>query len=162
MATFLQPISPVMGSNETPSSVTATNTVIPGTLWGDSAGNQYVYVYNAGNSQISQGMGAVLSGVSGYSVTVSSITGSDMMIGIAKNATLTTGTYGWLMYQGFSGFVAGANDSFSTGNIIAGGVDGTFSNKSSATGFTGPVYGKAIFSVSSGAVTATNAAFFKF
>lgn len=162
MSTFLQPIAPVMGANETPSSTTLTNTVLPGTYWGDTSGNLYVYVYNAGNSQISQGQGAVLSGTSGYSVTVSSTTSIDYMMGICRNATMATAAYGWLMYRGFSGFSAGANDSFSTGDVLAVAVGGNFSNKSSATGFTGTVVGKAVFSVASGAVTATNAAFFNF
>ena len=61
----------------------------------------YVFVYNAGNSQISPTYGAVLSAVSGYSVTVSSVTSVDFLIGVCKHATLTTATYGWLMTRGF-------------------------------------------------------------
>ena len=100
---------------ESVSAVTATNTVDLGTRAVDG-GNEYVYVYNAGNSQISKGFAAVLSATTGYSVTVSSTTQVDIALGMVKNATLTTGTYGWLMIKGFATFCAGANDSFAAGN----------------------------------------------
>lgn len=163
MSTFLNSITPVIGNGETFSSVTATNSVVLGTRASDSNGNSYVYVYNGGNSQISQGQGCVISGLSGMTVTVSSTTGADLMIGVAKNATLTTATYGWVMTQGFSGFSAAANDSFVTGNLLAVADQGNFANKTQATGaFGANVVGKAILTVSSGAVTLTNAAYFTF
>lgn len=165
MATFLTPLSPIMGAGETVSSVTATNSVIPGTLWADTSGNQYVYVYNAGNSQISQGLAAVISGLSGYSVTVSSVAGTDgFPVGIAKNATLTTATYGWLMYRGFSGFTAQASDSFATGDAICLGTDGKMAMHSNATAFSAAItIGKCILSTASGTSNAgTIAAYFSF
>lgn len=164
MATFLTPISPVLGGNETVSSVTLTNSVNPGQLWGDTAGNQYVYVYNTGVQQISQGQVGVLSAASGYSVTVSSTASLDLALGIARNATITTGAYGWLMYRGFSGFSADANVSSVTGGALALGTGGNIVGLTAAVGsfVTSPIIGKSILSVASGAVTATNAAFFNF
>lgn len=162
MSTFLQPISPVMGAAESVSSVTLANSVNPGTYWGDSAGNQYVYVYNAGVQQISQGQCAVLSATSGYSVSVSSTATNDLAIGVARNATIATAAYGWLMYRGFSGFSADANNSFVTGSILGLGAAGNFVAVSAGSFATQPMIGKAVLSVASGAVTATNAAFFNF
>lgn len=151
--------------NETVSSVTATNSVLPGSMRCDDNGNRYVYVFNAGATQISQGLAAVISGTSGYSVTVSSVAGTDgFPIGIAKNATIAASSYGWLMYQGFSGFTASANDSFATGDAIALGTDGKMTMKSQATAFSAAItIGKCILSTASGTSNAgTIAAFFKF
>lgn len=149
MATFLQPIAPVMGYNETPSNVTASNSVIVGTQWGDSNGNQYVYVYNAGTQQISQGQFAVLAtNVSGYSVTASSTTFIDAPIGVARNATITTGAYGWLMYRGFSG-ISTDTASFVTGQVLIAGLNGNFQPATSVAGsfVTSPILGKALVSI---------------
>lgn len=84
---------------ESVSAVTATPSVDVGTrvVVGNNA---YIYAYNNGNSQISVGRCAVVSALSGYSVTVSSISG-DFPVGVVKHATLTTATYGWLLTQGF-------------------------------------------------------------
>ena len=163
MASFLQPITPVMGANETVSSVTLANTVLPGTYWGDVSGNQYVYVYNASNSQISQGQFAVLAtGVSGYSVSHTNVTLQDMAIGVARNATLPTGSYGWLMYRGF-GPLSTDNVSGVTGQALALGALGNFQVLTSAAGSfsTAAIVGRLQSSVATG-VTAANAAFFNF
>lgn len=163
MGTFLNSVSPVLGNGETVSAVTLSNSVVLGSKVTDANGYEYIYVYNGGNSQISQGQAAVISGLSGYTVTVSSTTGADLPIGVARNATINTAAYGWLMYRGFSGFQAAANDSFVTGNILAIADQGNFANKTQATGaFGANVVGKAILSVASGAVTFVNAAWFNF
>lgn len=86
---------------ESVSNVTATNSVNLGEVR-FTKGEEYVYVYNAGPQQISQGQLAVLSANSGFSVTVSSVTGYDYVFGVAKNATITTGAYGWLLTRGFT------------------------------------------------------------
>lgn len=164
MSTFLQPISPVMGASESVSSVTLTNSVNPGTYWGDVSGNQYVYVFNAGTQQISQGQFAVpATNCSGYSVTVSSTTFVDLSMGIARNATISTAAYGWLIYRGYSGFSSDANASFSTGQAIILGLNGNLQPATSAAGsfVTAPIVGKTIQSVNTG-VTFVNAAFFNF
>jgi hypothetical protein len=118
----------------------------------EEGNHKYVYVYNAGNSQISVGRLAVMSGVSGYSVTVSSVTGVDFAVGVCKHATLTTGTYGWLMTRGFTQAQLGANDSATTGDILRLGVDGAFTLASLVTGHFSPVIGKAM----TGAASATS------
>lgn len=164
MASFIHDGSEAV-YNESVSAVTATNSVALGMERRDDAGNRYIYVYNNGTSQISQGLAAVLTGTSGYSVTVSSVVGTDgMPIGIAKNATLTTGTYGWLMTRGFSGFTAQANDSFASGDAICLGTDGKMAMHSNATGFSAAVtIGKTMLATASGTSNAgTIAAFFSF
>lgn len=164
MANFIHDGSEVV-YNEGVSSVTATATVALGMERRDDSGNRYIYCFNAGNSQISQGLAAIISGTSGYSVTVSSVVGTDgLAVGIARNATLTTATFGWLMYRGFSGFTAQANDSFTTGDAIALGTDGKMAMHSNATGFSAAVtIGKCILSTASATSNAgTIAAFFNF
>lgn len=149
MAGSLKPIAPVLGYAESASAVTATNSVQVGTQWGDDSGNMYVYVYNAGPVQISQGQFAVLAtGVSGYSVTASSTTFMDNPIGVAKNATLTTATYGWLMYRGFTG-ISTENVSFTTAQAVMAGLNGNFQAATTAAGsfVTAALLGRAIVGV---------------
>ena len=112
---------------------------------------EYVYVYNAGGSQISPGYGAVLSAVSGYSVTVSSTTSVDMFVGVVKHATLTTGTYGWLLTKGFSEVKMEASNSCTAGQLLCPAADGTFALKSNSTGYPAPTAGKAMAAIASGA-----------
>jgi hypothetical protein len=63
----------------------------------EEGGNSYVFVYNNGTSQISPGYGATVTAATGYSCPVSTITATDWVIGVCKNATITTNTYGWLV-----------------------------------------------------------------
>jgi len=161
MGTFLNPVSPAMGRAETVSNVTATNSVPVGTLWGDVSGNQYVYCYNAGNSQISQGQFAVLAtNVSGYSVTVTNVIGQDIAIGLARNATLTTGTYGWLMYRGFGGLSTDAASGV-TNQVLALGSLGNLQVLTAAAGSfsTAQIVGRLLISVATGVTNAGNAWF---
>lgn len=111
----------------------------------------YIYCYNAGNSQISQGFGVVLSAVTGYSVTVSSISSVDLCVAVCKHATMATGTYGWLLTQGFVDVKMSSGDSAAAGQLLTIGVDGTFAMKSNATGYPSPAVGKAMAAIASGA-----------
>ena len=63
---------------------------------------KYVYVYNGEATTIPIGVGCVLvSGATGYTVTISSVTG-DRLIGVAKNVAIPTANYGWVAYKGFT------------------------------------------------------------
>lgn len=141
----VQSASPV--SFESVSAVTATPSVEVGMerVEGDE---HYLYVYNAGTSQISVGRCAVASAVSGYSVTVSSISG-DFAVGFCKHATLTTGTYGWLVTRGFVDSVtnAMASTALAAGNPIQVAVDGGV-----CKGETGPYVGKMMTATGSAGV----------
>lgn len=143
---------------ESVSTVTATPSVEVGT-WRREGNDEYVYCYNIGSSTIGAHYGVTVSGLVGYSVTVSTITSVDMMIGICKHTDIPTGSYGWILTKGFSQFAAGADNSFAAGGPLICGVDGTFALKSSATLHTGSVVGKAMSAVASGG---SGYAFFKF
>lgn len=142
---------------ESVSSVTATNSVDLGSRV-DVAGASYVYVYNAGNSQISVGQGAVLSGVSGYSVTVSSNTGAsaaalgDMFVGVCKHATLTTATYGWLMTRGFGSVKAHPSTGLAAGQLLVSGSDGVWAPATFGTNTGGLVQAKCTVATASAGV----------
>lgn len=99
-------------------------------------GNTYRFVYNDGGEEISQGLGAVLaSGASGYSVTVSSVIGTDALFGVAANATFPTATYGFLMTKGFTNVEPVSN--VVSGDILYLGTDGQFADPTVA-GATAP------------------------
>jgi len=64
-------------------------------------GVEYMFVYNAGGEQISPGYGCVHnSATAGFSVTVSSVSSADVLVGVCHHATLTTDTYGWVATKG--------------------------------------------------------------
>ena len=110
----------------------------------------YRFVYNTGNSQISPGYGAIVSAVSGYSVTVSSVAGVDACVGVCKHTTLTTGTYGWLLTKGYGQIQMKADASATVGTLIAIDADGAFIQKSISTGYPTPACGVAMAAIGSG------------
>ena len=111
---------------------------------------EYIFVYNAGNSQINPGYGAIVSAVTGYSVTLSSVSGNgDFPIGICRHATLTTGTYGWLMKKGFTNFKATADSAAVAGNQLVMGDDGVWGTKTISTGYIGNTFGKVMIATAS-------------
>lgn len=123
-------VSPVLF--ESVSSVTATNSVELGSR-AVIGGNEYVYAYNTGNAQISQGQMGFLPAAthsSQYSVTVSnaaSQSGGLKVVGVAHNATITTGAYGWLLVKGLSLVALDASEvSMNSGVELCPGVDGGF------------------------------------
>lgn len=113
---------------------------------------EYIFVYNNGTSQISVGRFAVVTAVTGYSVTVSSITQVDKPIGVCKNATITTGTYGFLLTSGFGPCKAVADSGLAAGDLLCPGVDGAWSNKTVSTGNAGNEYGKVMFATGSAGI----------
>lgn len=114
-------LSPVIF--ESVSTVTATNSVELGTrLY--VGGRNYCYVYNGGNSQISVGEGCTVTATSGYTVTVSTVTMVDAPAGFCYHATLTTGTYGWVVTRGHTKIKTPADSICSAGLLIAMGGDG--------------------------------------
>lgn len=63
-------------------------------------GVDYVFIYNAGATQISKGQVCVpATGTAGYSCTVSSAV-YGIPVGVCVHATLTAATYGWVAYRG--------------------------------------------------------------
>lgn len=116
-------------------------------------GREYVFVYNDGGEQIDPGFGAVLqSGATGYSVTVSSVTSADIVVGVCRNATLTTGTYGWLVSRGITNVEMNATSgTVAAGGLIEIGANGDFSPVSNTTANLAPAIGKALEAIVSSA-----------
>ena len=123
-----QSLSPVLF--ESVSAVTASPSVDLG-IRRVVDGNEYIYCFNAGNVQISQGMpGLINSANSNFSVSASnavSQSGWHKFVGVCHNATLTTATYGWLMSKGVAIVALDASAvSMNSGDLLALGVDGGF------------------------------------
>ncbi len=117
-------------------------------------GAEYVFVYNGGATQISQYLGATISAaVSGFTVTVSSLTQVDVLFGVCQHATIAAAAYGWLLTKGFAVVKMGADNSAAVGKILALGTDGAFAQKQSANTdiFLGEGVGKTMSAVASGA-----------
>lgn len=138
---------------ESVSAVTATPSVQLGARRMES-GEEYCYVYNAGGEQIPPGYGCILSAVTGYSVTVSSLTQVGGFFGVVKNATLTTGTYGWVVVKGFVPMKNGmASTAMSAGDQVIPALNGAWAAHTAtvngviqgfvvqATGAAGTAYG---------------------
>jgi hypothetical protein len=134
---------------ESVSQVTSTNSVEVGTRR-RSGDEEYIYVYNAGNSELPPTYAAVVSAVSGYSVTISSVTSVDFAVGVCKHSTLTTGQYGWLMVKGWCQVEMEADNSAAAGQILALAADGEFALKSNSTGYPTPAIGKTMEAIASG------------
>jgi hypothetical protein len=133
---------------ESVSAVTATPSVQLGSVRVEN-GEEYVYVYNDGGAQASQNFAVVpQSGSSGYSVTVTSVTGADIPMGFVKHATLTTATYGWAMVKGYTGISNGmASTALASGAMICLAANGAVQEHTGA--LTCPVVGKVIVSTAS-------------
>lgn len=112
---------------------------------------QYIWVYNVGSSTVNIGHGCTVSAVTGYSVTVSSITAVDFLVGVCKHANIATGDYGWLLQRGFTSVEMGADNSAAVGVPLCLALDGTFAHKSNATDYRTPLVGKAMEAIASGA-----------
>ena len=139
-----------------PSMVTATlgdNDPEVGTLKRFSTG-LYRFVHNGGTTA-AVGHGMVVSGVSGYTATVSS-TASLMAggIGVVKNEAIPTDNYGWVLVEGFA--TAESANAVSKGEGLTLGADGQFEN---ASGLTGSISGKAMAAIASGASGAADFSF---
>lgn len=113
--------------------------------------DKYRFVYNTGSSTANVGDGVILSGVSGYSVTVSSTTSVDLLVGVVKHAAIATGYYGYVVTNGFSQVNMGANLSAAAGALLILAADGKFTAKTISTGYVGQGNVKAMEAIASGA-----------
>ena len=110
----------------------------------------YLFAYNAGGEQIGVGQPVTLSGVTGYSVTVSCVTQADLAIGVRLHSTMVTAAYGWIAQRGIGTVEMSANESCATGEPLAVGAEG-FGLASNSTDFQTPTVAKAMESIASGA-----------
>lgn len=98
------------------------------------AGVDYIYIYNAAaNSTISKGQIARIPAESlgnTYSCTITnaaSQAGHEMIVGVAHNATIATGYYGFVATRGLVCVALDASAvSMNSGDLLAAGVDGGF------------------------------------
>jgi hypothetical protein len=135
---------------ESVSQTTATNSVEVGTCR-RSGDEEYIYVYNTGASDLPVGHAAVMSAVTGYSVTVSSVTGVDFAVGVCKHAAISASCYGWLLTKGFTTVEMAISDSAAAGQALRLALSGTFALASQVTGSPSPVVGKSMEAIASAA-----------
>jgi len=114
---------------------------------------EYIKVYNTGTSSIGTGRGGVCSGVTGYSVTVSS-TSNDAFVGVCKHTAIPTLNYGWLVRKGFVSIQLQTDVSCAAGAKLIAGDDGGFqgstpSTYTSAHLWQGNIYAKAMEAIAS-------------
>lgn len=112
---------------------------------------QYIFVFNSGNSVINPGNCATVSGTTNYSVTVSTVVDTDMIIGVCKHATFATSAFGWLMQRGFTAINASAAIAINPGDKVYPATNGFFTNvvvSAATTGYGFPV-GKCVASAAS-------------
>lgn len=114
-------------------------------------GEEYVFVYNVGSSTANIGHACIVSGVSGYSVTVSSVTNADFAVGFVKHSGLATGEYGWLMTRGFMEVEMSPDNSAAVGQMLNLGPDGGLAQVSNTTGQASVYLAKAMEAMASGA-----------
>lgn len=110
--------------NESVSAVTATPSVDIGTRrWHD--GREYLYVYNTGGAA-SPGYVMISTATSGYTCVVTYAFGANkpLAMGVVRNATLTTGTYGWIVSRGHCDLYNVGTSSVAVGNRLALGANG--------------------------------------
>lgn len=109
-------------------------------------GREYVFVYNGGESDINPGYGAVIqTAATNMSVTVSAVTSADIVVGVCRNATLTTGTYGFLVTRGITPVeMAAAAGTVAARGLIEIGANGVFVPVSNTSGNKAPAIGIAL------------------
>lgn len=114
-------------------------------------GEEYVFVHNAmASTELAQGEFAVMSSLSGYSLTKSSVQAADMPIGSVKHVTFPSGGYGWLLVRGINE-VAKVESTLATGQLATIGDDGQLATYNAGTFPTGPLVAKVLSSGSSAA-----------
>lgn len=98
-------------------------------------GNEYLFVYAA--TQISVGRAAIMSGSSGYTVTITSTLDKDHIMGVAYHATLTAATYGWLLTRGIGTIITSTSVALVTGTVATVQADGYWDNLITSAATTG-------------------------
>jgi hypothetical protein len=115
----------------------------------NSGGNEYLYVYNAGTTDIPIGYAVTpLAGTAGYSCTISTTAQIDVPMGVVKNSTLSASCYGWVQTRGHCKIHVAA--AVSAGTPMQLGANGIW-----ASGVTGPFFAKLL--VAASAATNTSA-----
>lgn len=119
----LETISPVYF--ESVSAVTATPSVELGSRRTDSAGNEYIYVYNHGRETYPGRCVYLKTASSGYTISVTNVAAAvGQFAGGINHATMLSSSYGWIMTKGLSKVAPDTNAvSFNTDVWLTVGVD---------------------------------------
>lgn len=148
-----QSISPIkFGTKSLVTTSLGKNDPEPGAFDFDEDGRYYQFVYNDGGASVPVGCGVVpAAGTStGYSVTVSAATSADIVVGVCRHATLTTGAYGWVVVRGVTSVQMGATSgTVATGGLIEVAANGYGVPVSNTTGNKSPAYAKALNTIAS-------------
>lgn len=89
-------------------------------------GEEYVYIHNAAATDASIGRGMVMSSLSGYSLTVSSVAANyDVPWCVVKHVSIPAGGFGWGLVRGLSPIAV--DTTAATGAYAKLGDDGIFS-----------------------------------
>lgn len=146
------PIS-FLGVSSTVSALSANSPQLGDRLF--FGGVEHVFGYNAGTTALAPGLAGVLNAAAtSYSFTISSVTTTDLLLGVCRHATIATGFYGWLATRGFTTVQMHADQSATSGDFVGLGVNGAFIKHvtSGATDVAyGTVFGKFPVSIASGA-----------
>lgn len=131
--------------NESISAVTLTNSVQLGSVRMEN-GEEYLYVYNDGGASAAVNFAVVpQSGSSGFSVTVTSVTGVDFPLGFVKHATFVTASYAWVLSKGYVGIQNGmVSTALASGAMLALAANGQVQEHTGA--LTAPIIGRVIVS----------------
>jgi len=118
-----------------------------------SGGREYVWVYNGCNSDLPPGIGLVpMSDASNYSLSLTSVTSADLLVGIVRNCTLTTGAYGWVVRRGITNIeMGGTSATVAAHGLCELAADGVFVTISNTTGNFAPAVVKALTAIVSNA-----------
>lgn len=115
-----------------------------------SGGRQYMLIYNAA-SVIGIGVGCVLAtNATNATCIVSSVTSADMLVGVARDVSIASGYYGWVVTRGVTPVMMHADVSGVTGAVLELAGNGLFAIVSNTTGNKAPTFGKLQSSVASG------------
>jgi len=115
---------------------------------------EYMFVYNDGGASIPTGYACVInSSASGYSVTVTAATSADLVIGVVRHVTLTTGAYGWVVVKGVTPIQMGATSgTVATRHLVEVAAGGVFVPVSNTTGNKAAAVGIAVNTIASSAL----------
>ena len=115
-------------------------------------GNDYVYVYNGGNSEISKGYGICpQTAATGFTGTITSVA-KDPFLGVVVHATLPTASWGWVCNKGIVPVAIASAAAVGTAFSVS--ADGVFATY--VCGTTGKEVGK-ILTASSGSTAIATA-----
>ncbi len=117
-------------------------------------GRNYLFIYNTGNSNAAVGMGMVPgTAATGHSCTITSVTSADIVVGVVRHATISTGGYGWLCTRGVTDVrMAAASSTVAERGLLEIGAAGLFVPVSNTTGNKAPAVGIALAEIVTGAL----------